>query len=693
MTIKRMLILLTGLMAVAVCHAQFGDFGKRMGGGQGSRSSGKTGSYYNSNKSEKKTVYPPGQAWTLSYPLGLRFESTIDTLMLNYQRQAIPSLVTDAQALTGNYGTEGQTQLWFKRPMRSDFFFVDALDAWLPSASTQKVYNVYQPMTLASYNFGGGKDTNQDRLRAMLAGNVNRRIGLNASIDYLYSKGSYENQAVKQLSYGLAGYYTGDRYEAQAYFYQFNSLNKENGGITDDLYITDPAQLQGGVSKIDAKSIPTNLSAAHNRVKGKQFYMSHAYNVGYWKDVQVNDTLTREEYVPMLKFIYSMDYHQNSRMFRNDNVTEGNKFWGDTHYLTNGNTLDKMSWWGLSNTFGIQMIEGFRKWVKFGLNAYATYETRHFTQANKGWIPPTATDPEGNETPVELTPLPDGIVINPKESQNLLWIGGQLTKQQGTTLRYDADVKFGLLGDVAGDLDIKGNGAANIRLLSDTVTVSANVRFRNLAQPSFLKQYISNRFAWKNDFGKTRGFRVGGRLDIPWTNTSLAVNWENVQNHVYFNTAGLPVQHGGSVHILAASLEQRLKFGIWNWDNTITFQTSSNQNVIPLPALAIYSNMYLHFNAFKVLQLQIGVDCDYYTRYRGVNYEPATMTFRVGDDWRIGNFPFMDVYVTAKLYKVRFFVLFSHFNQGWFTKEFFSMPHYPVNPRRLQFGLSVDFPE
>ena len=45
-----------------------------------------------------------------------------------------------------------------------------------------------------------------------------------------------------------------------------------------------------------------------------------------------------------------------------------------------------------------------------------------------------------------------------------------------------------------------------------------------------------------------------------------------------------------------------------------------------------------------------------------------------------------------KLKKTRFFVMFSHFNQGMFGGDnYFSSPHYPLNPRRLQMGLSVDF--
>jgi hypothetical protein len=102
--------------------------------------------------------------------------------------------------------------------------------------------------------------------------------------------------------------------------------------------------------------------------------------------------------------------------------------------------------------------------------------------------------------------------------------------------------------------------------------------------------------------------------------------------------------------------------------------------------------MYLMFKPFKSLYVQIGADCDYISRYNALGYQPATMSFYVKDDGsKAGNYAFCNVYATCKLYKVRFYVMFSHINQGWFGKEYFSMPGYPLNPRRFQLGLSIDF--
>lgn len=628
-------------------------------------------------------------AWTISDPLAFPIEAQVDTLAYNYQRQAVPSLLSDALATTGNLGAPSLNLIYFNRSDDRTFFFEDAILPYIPTFDTQKYFNVFIPTTQVSYNWGGNRDSGQDRLKGLFAGNVNRRIGVGAMADYLYSKGSYQNQAVKDFIFGFSGYYKGDRYEMTAFFNQYNNLNKENGGITDPLYITDPAVLQGGVDKIDPKNIPVNLQGAHSRVAGKQFFMSHAYKIGYWEEEAVNDTLIRDIYIPVVKFIYSMDYQQARHVFTNSNGSNETTFW-QNHYLSTSSSYNKTKYSQWNNTLGISLVEGFKPWVKFNLAAFATYGIRKFHLTD--YLPEMVNSAEGGEIiNPDLTPLPDGFDTNPKHTQNLLWIGGRLSKDTGKHLRYNAEAKIGMIGDVAGDVDLKGEIQTRFSLLGDTVQLSANALFRNSAPSYLLQHYISNNFVWQNDFGKTRTFRAEGHLHLPWIRTALSAGVENTQNLIYFDVEGMPRQNSGNVQILSFSLDNKLRFGIWNWNNRITLQTSTDQNVLPLPLLSIYSNMFLHFKAFRVLDLQIGADCDYYTRYRGVNYQPATMSFCVGEDWKMGDYPFCNVYITAKLYRTRFFLMMSHINQGWFGSNYFSMPLYPLNPRRFQLGISVDF--
>lgn len=621
-------------------------------------------------------------AWKASNPLGLHLETTIDTLFQDYSRQSVPSAVSDEWASTGNLGAEGLNMIWSERPAMSDFFFHDPLAHWLPSESKMKYYNTRQPMTLLSYNASGGRETAQERLTGHFSGNINSRAQVGALLDYLYSKGSYANQAVKDLVWGASGSYMGDRYEFQGFYNHWNALNKENGGITDDLYITDPAKLQGGVSSINSKSIPTRLTNAHTRLVGGQLWLNNRYKIGYWHEEQTeNDTIVKRTYIPVMSLIWTLEYNMDKHLFLNGAAGEGANFFDNTYFSATG-TRDVTKYHALTNTVGVSMIEGFNKKVKFGLAAYARYQYRRYTQTTDSMLIAGA---EG------LSPLPaDYDDIRGAQSQSLLWAGAQLTKQRGSLLRYDILGELGVVGPAAGDIKVEGNIGTRFRMLGDSVAVTAYGHFKNTHAPLLMNDYRSNHFIWHNDFGKTRSFRAGGRLDIGRTGTFVDVGVENVQNHLYFGPDCMPVQHSGSVQIFNARLEQKLHLGILHWDNRVTYQTTSDEAVIPLPKLGIYSNLYLLFKV-ATLHVQLGVDCDYYTRYYAPGYQPATMSFYNQRDVKVGNYPFMNVYANMKLSKARFYVLFSHINQGWMSKDYFALPHYPMNPRRFQIGVSVDF--
>lgn len=632
---------------------------------------------------KKKQVIAPSQAWTASEPLGLRIPSTIDTLQLGYHREFVPTMASDAYATTGNFGCAGINQIYFDRKDASEFMFADVLDHWLHSAEKQRYYNTRIPMTLLSYSWGGGRESGQDRLKGVFSGNAGKRLQIGAMIDYLYSKGGYDRQALSNFGWGLSASYTGDRYELQAMTNSFNSVNHESGGITNDLYITDPAQLQGGDSKIDAKAIPVNLADAFSRVKGAEFYMNHRYKVGYYHEERVNDTTVVKTYIPVSSFIWTMDYKANKHRFVNNGAVDDTTYFANT-YLNLGGTNEETKYWRLKNTFGIDLLEGFNKYAKFGMSAYVTHEIRRYTQ-----ISDTALSSAYRSD--KLTAFPD-INVEPNTTENLLWVGGQLTKQRGSILTYSATAQFGLVGPVTGDVDVKGSISTHFRLLGDTVRITGEGFFKNTETPFLLKHYISNHFAWENDFGKVRRLRLGGRLDIPHTGTTFTAGVENVQNYVYFNTDALPTQESGSIQILSLNLRQCIAFKAFHWDNSVTYQTSSNESVLPLPKLAVYSNLYFKFKISKVLHVNIGVDCNYYTRYYAPAYQPATMAFYNQTEKKHGNYPFMNVYADMKLKKTRFYLLYSHVNNGLFGgKEYFSALHYPMNPGRFQLGVSIDF--
>lgn len=621
-------------------------------------------------------------SWKVLSPLGMRELVPMDTLSLNYYRQSIPSLVSDAWATTGNLGAEGMNMLFAEREPMSDFFFRDALTHWMPTQSSMRFYNTRIPMTLVSFNSAGGRETSQERLKTIFSGNINKKAQVGAMLDYLYSKGSYNNQAVKDLSWGLNGSYIGDRYEMQTFYNHYNLLNKENGGITDLLYITDPAEVQGGVTTVDPKSIPTNLSDAHTRVWGDEFYFNQRYKVGYWHEEPTEvDTIVNRTYIPVSSFIHTLRYNSAKHIFIDMSPSETREYFENT-YLDPNFTRDRTTSWSLSNTVGVSLLEGFHKYAKFGLAAYLTHQVRSYT-----FTPDTL-----DRSTLDLTPFPEGIgSFEPKTTQQLAWVGAQLTKQRGSILTYAATAELGLLGEAIGEVKIDGNITTKFKLFGDSVDITAFGKFHNVEAPFLTKKYLSNHFIWDNDFGKQRNFTLGGELAINHTDTRLRLDVSNIQNLIYFGANGLPQQHGGSVQVLSLSLKQNFNYRALHWDNSITYQTTSNDEVIPLPTLTVYSNLYLLFK-IATLDVQMGVDCDYYTKYYAPGYQPALASFTNQREMKVGNYPFCNAYLNMKLSRTRFYVLYSHFNQGLFGGTgYFASPYYPLNPSRLQLGLCVDF--
>lgn len=101
-------------------------------------------------------------------------------------------------------------------------------------------------------------------------------------------------------------------------------------------------------------------------------------------------------------------------------------------------------------------------------------------------------------------------------------------------LRYDVTGRLGIAGTAAGDVRVNANLSTLFRLKDDTVRINGYFNFSNEEAPLLMRQYVSNHFIWKNDFGKTRRVKAGGWLRIPLTGTYINAGVENIQNLIYF---------------------------------------------------------------------------------------------------------------------------------------------------------------
>jgi hypothetical protein len=286
----------------------------------------------------------------------------------------------------------------------------------------------------------------------------------------------------------------------------------------------------------------------------------------------------------------------------------------------------------------------------------------------------------------------DTIPIHQETNQKATYIGGELAKRTGNILRYDAKGSLGVLGDNLGDMNLSGRIETRIPLWKDTAAIEARGHIKNLAPTYYENHYHSKYFWWENNFNKTKKVYVGGELTIPHTKTKIGLGLENVTNYIYFDSTGYPKQHSGNIQIIAVHWQQNLKFKALHWDNQIVYQKTSDASIIPLPDLSLYSSLFLEFKVAKVLTIQMGANVHYWTKYYAPAYEPATQQFRLQKEIPVGNYPLICGFINCHLKQTRFFIEYYNAGASYISPpEYFSIPHYPVNPTILKLGLSVDF--
>ena len=404
---------------------------------------------------------------------------------------------------------------------------------------------------------------------------------------------------------------------------------------------------------------------------------------------QADSMWMKKEFVPVTSFIHTIQFDNYRRIYQAYN-TPSNYYannYNVQEYLSGDSIYDKTRYYSLKNTFALSLLEGFNKWAKAGLKAFITSDLRHFT-------------------------LPNATGIDSYNEHNLS-IGAQLSKTQGKLLHYDAIAETWLTGSDAGQMKLDVNADLNFKLFGDTLTLSAN-GFLYRLNPTFYYRHFHSRHAWwdNDNLSKIIHSRIQGILNYQKTRTTLRVEIDEIKNYTYFassyntvndnrvNHAIVVKQNNGLIHLLTASISQDFTFGPINWENMITYQNSSNKTIIPVPALNIYSNLYLRFKIAHVLRCDFGADVRYFTKYYAPDYVPIlgqyaiqTNTDTNGNDNRIeiGNYPVANVYANFHLKHTRFFIMLSHFNAGTGRKNYFFTPHYPLNQSILRFGLSWNF--
>ena len=721
-----------------------------------------------SNKEVPKGIY----VWTVDRRFGDITRTEVDTLPHLYPQSTMaPGRYMQYNTVGSNY-TSRQSRIFADRPVVSEFYFTDAYDQVLRTPDQRHFTNTLSPITNLSYGSCGDKTNGEDLLEAKFAANLNKRFGFGFDLNYLYARGYFQNQNNSHFDATVYASYLGNQYQLHAIYSNYHQKASENGGISDDNYVTHPERSSESYAD---NEIPTILSQNWNRNDQQHLFLTHRYALGFYRKVpmteeeikarqfaqeskaekekkkpkkgerepkesepkfmgrpdgaavigdapvlppdtaavdttrikvdskamadsllaasarqdSINATM-KDEFVPVTSFIHTIDLGRYDHKYQA--YATPADYYATSYYnemwrgYTNDSIYDQTNLLDIKNTLALALLEGFNKYVPAGLKVFAAHHLRRYDM------------PELDTAYVAR--------LNHWNEHNVS-IGGQLQRTQGHTLHYNVLAETWIAGEDAGQLKLEGQTDLNFPLFGDTVRLAAHAYFYRL-NPSFIeRRYHSKHLWWDNDLDKETRTRIEGSFRYEKTNTTLRVAVEEIQNYTYLGMSntyadeaktGLTAairQYGSNLNVMTAQLDQKLHLGPLHWDNIVTYQTSSSQDVLPLPKLNIFTNLYLDFMVAHVLRVELGGAATWFTKYCAPDFCPLLNQFAVQENadtrMEMGEFPFVDVYANLHLKHARFFLMMSNATGKNFNRQSFLTPHYPINRSVLHFGISWNF--
>ena len=477
----------------------------------------------------------------------------------------------------------------------------------------------------------------------------------------------------------------GEKFDEEAY-----DKEKRSAGRPDD------AVIAGDVSQVKTTADNTN---------GNERMTVNLEDSTQMANLKKQDALAKDstqkwmkdEYVPVTSFIHTARFDNYRRTYQAYNTPTD--FYAQNYFnygtVANDTIYDATKHWSLKNTFAVALLEGFNKWAKAGLKAFLSYELRHYA------------------LPSMITPGGSTVAFYNGDNtwnQHDISVGGQLLKTLGKTFHYDVSAEAWLAGSRAGQFHVDGHAELGFPLLGDTVQLAATAFFHRSAPSFYMHQYYGKLYWWDNSLDQQIHSRILGEFSLKKTRTKLRVGYDVLKNYTYFGIQNDRVKSGDNylvqhndlnvhqssspINLLTLQLQQDFRLGIFNWQNVLTFQKSSKAEILPVPTFNVYSNLFIRFKIARVLDVDLGVDGRYFTSYYAPEYIPGVGAFGIQETdasrIKIGNYPLLNAYANFQLQHTRFYVMFTHVNSADGGKYFYT-PHYPLNQRVLQFGISWNF--
>ena len=283
---KRLSLLILSLLVLTTVSAQdtFNQIDEM--GNVSQRSDNQNFNKHNNDTTRNKEIPKGLYTWTLDRIFGDRIFVEPDTIPHLFMNTTFNSGMYGEYNHTGSNYTPRLSRVFINRP-ESDIFIFTQPYGFVDKRPEKFLFmNTLSPYTNVLYDNCGNKTNGEDHIDAKFAVNAGKRINVGFDLDYAYARGYYSNQSISHFNGILFGSYIGDRYNLHISFNTAHQKATENGGISNDNYITHPEAFQDSYNE---NEIPTILSENWNRNDHQHIFLTHRYNIGFYRKVKMTE--------------------------------------------------------------------------------------------------------------------------------------------------------------------------------------------------------------------------------------------------------------------------------------------------------------------------------------------------------------------------------------------------------------------
>jgi len=600
----------------------------------------------------------------------IRFDSEDSTYdQLRFFDPAIQQNIVNSSL--GNLGTAIQ-QAYFQSQRREGFDLgARAFDLYWFTPQNTRYYFTLRPFTKISYFLGMGSE---QLLDVMHTQRIIKELQLGIQYYHINSTGFYQRQDAVHHNFRFFGrYQTSNKRYKLFVNYNHNELHvMESGGLKNDSnFIFNGLISSNGtiVPNTNRMTYSVMLDSAVNRWSNNSVAVIQSYSF----QRKVTDSIQQPEERPLFTLMHRVQYENRENRFR-----DGRPNLAYYPQIIHDSTLSRHRIFlnDVQNEF--RTILSLRKKFKSNSPFYAGIRHQFVDVKNSVGFK------QGDTLEYDSTML--------QQSWHNLNVLGGIRLDITDKIFIEAEGSYFFAGYNLNDFHIGGAIEYNS---SDTAKVQHHLRaFVSYAQfqPAYIYRFFrSNHFEWNNVFSPQRELRAGLHYSVPRWKLEVSFNSYLLNNYMYFDISAMPVQFGDVNSVFTLAVHKRFRAWKFFFDNYYIGQYSSS-DIIRIPnfigRFSFYFESYLFKNA---LFMNIGFDLWYNTPVKANAYNPVTAQYYLQNDHTTGNYPFLDVFLNARIKTVRVYVRLRNVNQRFPNVPYFYTPHYPLQDRSLQFGISWNF--